>query len=175
MAEDGSSDKAWNMTLVYDPAGELIASYKKIHLFDIDITGKVVANESSRYDAGTEMVAFESEHGVMGRTIRYDIRFELYRALTLAGAWVIFQPSAFTLYTGKDHWGAAHLLSGPSRTRSTWSRRRRSACTRAIRYCFGNAMIVDPWGTAVARARTRVRHHRDRLRGPGQGTPGCCR
>ena len=58
-----------------------------------------------RVAPGNEMVTFETEHAQMGLTICYDIRFpELYRALTLAGAKVIFQPAAFTLYTGKDHW-----------------------------------------------------------------------
>lgn len=155
VATDGSSDKAWNMTLVYDPAGELVATYRKIHLFDIDITGQVAANESSRYDPGTEMVAFESAHGVMGLTICYDIRFpELYRALTLAGARVIFQPSAFTLYTGKDHWEP--LIRARAIENQVYMVSPAQIGVHAgNQYCFGNAMIVDPWGTVLARAPER--------------------
>ena len=150
-----TSDKAWNMTLVYDPAGELVAGYRKIHLFDIDITGKVAANESSRYDPGTEMVTFESAHGMMGLTICYDIRFpELYRALTLAGARVIFQPSAFTLYTGKDHWEP--LIRARAIENQVYMVSPAQIGVHAKdQYCFGNAMIVDAWGIVLARAPER--------------------
>ncbi len=150
-----TGDKAWNMTLVYDPAGELVASYKKIHLFDIDITGKVAANESSRYEAGTEMVTFETEYGQMGLTICYDIRFpELYRALTLAGARVIFQPSAFTLYTGKDHWEP--LIRARAIENQVYMVSPAQIGVHAgSQFCYGNAMIVDPWGTVLARAPER--------------------
>ena len=149
------SDKAWNITLVYDPAGELVATYRKIHLFDIDITGTVSDNESSRYEAGTEMVAFESEHGQFGLTICYDIRFpEVYRALTLAGSRVIFQPSAFTLYTGKDHWEA--LIRARAIENQVYMVSPAQIGVHAgNKTCFGNTMIVDPWGTVLARAPER--------------------
>ena len=123
------SRKAWNTTLLFDPQGELIAQYRKIHLFDIDVSGQVTENESSRFGAGDAMVACETAHGVMGLTICYDIRFpELYRALTLNGARVIFHPSAFTLYTGKDHWEAL-IRARRLKIKSTWFRRRRLAST----------------------------------------------
>lgn len=148
-------DKAWNQTLVYDPAGDLIATYRKIHLFDIDIAGKVAANESSRYDAGVEMVSFESGLGQFGLTICYDIRFpEVYRALTLSGARVIFHPSAFTLYTGKDHWEA--LIRARAIENQVYLVSPAQIGVHAgDQQCFGNTMIVDPWGTVLARAPER--------------------
>ena len=101
----GAQAKVWNTTLIFDPAGEVISEYRKIHLFDIKIDGKVTYEESAFVEPGDEMVTFETEHGNFGLTICYDLRFpELYRALTLGGAQVIFQPAAFALYTGKDHW-----------------------------------------------------------------------
>ncbi len=154
LAVEGSH-KSWNATLVYDPNGELVARYNKIHLFDIDVTGHVADNESSRFEAGTEMVSFETEYGQLGLTICYDIRFpELYRALTLAGATVIFQPAAFTLYTGKDHWEA--LIRARAIENQVYM-----VCPAQFgshppgKQCFGNAMIVDPWGTVLARAPER--------------------
>jgi predicted amidohydrolase len=152
-ADEG--DKAWNRTLLYDRAGELIAEYDKIHLFDIDVTGQVSDNESSRYERGTEMVTCETDHGVMGLTICYDIRFpELYRALTLNGARVIFQPSAFTLYTGKDHWEA--LIRARAIENQVFMVSPAQIGQHGNgKACFGSAMIVDPWGTVLARAPER--------------------
>ena len=149
------SDKAWNQTVVYAPDGALAATYNKIHLFDIDIPGSVSDMESSRYEAGTEMVTFESDYGQMGLTICYDLRFpELFRALTLFGARVIFLPSAFTLYTGKDHWEA--LIRARAIENQVYMVAPAQIGVHAgNKFCFGNTMIVDPWGTVLARAPER--------------------
>lgn len=150
-----TSERIGNTTFVFDPAGELIARYQKIHLFDIHITGQNSYKESARVAPGEEMVTFETEQGNFGLTICYDIRFpELYRALTLAGARVIFHPAAFTLYTGKDHWetliraraieNQVYMVS-PAQIGSHGNGKQ----------CFGSTMIVDPWGTVLARAPER--------------------
>lgn len=150
-----NSHKAWNATLVYGPDGSLLARYNKIHLFDIDITGQVDDNESSRFEAGTDLVTMETPHGCFGLTICYDIRFpELYRALTLAGAQVIFQPSAFTFYTGKDHWEALIRARAIENQVYMVSPAQIGVHGQGKR-CFGSAMIVDPWGTVLARAPER--------------------
>ena len=149
------SERVGNTTLVFDPAGELIARYQKIHLFDIHIAGQNSYKESARVAPGDAMVTFETDQGNFGLTICYDIRFpELYRALTLAGARVIFHPAAFTLYTGKDHWetliraraieNQVYMVS-PAQIGSHGNGKQ----------CFGNTMIVDPWGTVLARAPER--------------------
>lgn len=149
------SQRIGNTTLVFDPTGALIARYQKIHLFDIHIEGQKSYKESARVAPGEEMVTFETEHGNVGLTICYDIRFpELYRALTLAGARVIFHPAAFTLYTGKDHWetliraraieNQVYMVS-PAQIGSHGNGKQ----------CFGSTMIVDPWGTVLARAPER--------------------
>ena len=148
-------DKAWNQTLVYAPNGDLAAIYRKIHLFDINIAGRVSDNESSRYEAGREMVTVETALGRLGLTICYDLRFpELFRALTLAGARVIFLPSAFTLYTGKDHWEA--LIRARAVENQVYMVAPAQVGIHAgNKQCFGNTMIVDPWGTVLARAPER--------------------
>ncbi len=149
------SDRIGNTTFVFDPEGAIIARYQKIHLFDIHIEGQKSYKESARVAPGEEMVTFETEQGSFGLTICYDIRFpELYRALTLAGARVIFHPAAFTLYTGKDHWetliraraieNQVYMVS-PAQIGSHGNGKQ----------CFGNTMIVDPWGTVLARAPER--------------------
>lgn len=148
-------DHIGNTTFVFDPTGALIARYQKIHLFDIHIEGQKSYKESARVAPGEAMVTFETEQGNFGLTICYDIRFpELYRALTLAGARVIFHPAAFTLYTGKDHWetliraraieNQVYMVS-PAQIGSHGNGKQ----------CYGNTMIVDPWGTVLARAPER--------------------
>lgn len=144
-----------NTSVVLDPAGRIVARYRKIHLFDVEAGGRVY-RESAAVAPGDEVVAFDSPWGRMGLCICYDLRFgELHRALALAGAQVIFQPAAFTLYTGKDHWEV--LL----RARAIENQVYVAAPAQIFQHppgnaCFGSAMIVDPWGTVIARAPERV-------------------
>ncbi|MEM8862535.1 MAG: carbon-nitrogen hydrolase family protein, partial [Chloroflexota bacterium] len=147
--------KVGNTTLVYDPQGNLISTYRKIHLFDIDVKGQVSFKESDKFVDGKKMVNFETEYGSMGLTICYDIRFpELYRALTLNGAKVIFHPAAFTLYTGKDHWET--LIRARAIENQVYMVSPAQIGTHGNgNKCFGSTMIVDPWGTVLARAPER--------------------
>ncbi len=149
------SDRIGNTTLVFDPTGAIIARYQKIHLFDIHIAGQKSYKESARVAPGAEMVTFETDQGNFGLTICYDIRFpELYRALTLAGARVIFHPAAFTLYTGKDHWET--LIRARAIENQVYLVSPAQIGTHGKgKQCFGNSMIVDPWGTVLARAPER--------------------
>ena len=149
------SDRIYNTTLVFDPTGEQIANYNKIHLFDIHVEGQSSYKESTRVAPGNEMVTFETEHAQMGLTICYDIRFpELYRALTLAGAKVIFQPAAFTLYTGKDHWET--LIRARAIENQVYMVSPAQIGTHGDgKQCYGSTMIVDPWGSILARAPER--------------------
>ncbi|MEM7114919.1 MAG: carbon-nitrogen hydrolase family protein [Chloroflexota bacterium] len=149
------SDKVANTNLIFDPSGNIIARYDKIHLFDIEIEGQKAYRESDAVNAGQKMVTFETEHGNFGLSICYDIRFpELYRALTFNGARVIFLPAAFTLYTGKDHWET--LIRARAIENQVYM-----VCPAQIgthgngRQCYGSSMIVDPWGTILARAPER--------------------
>jgi len=149
--EDGN-DKCSFTNLVFDPQGEIIAHYRKIHLFDIDIAERASGNESDIANPGKEMVTFETELGQFGLTICYDLRFpELFRSLTLAGARVVFLPAAFTLYTGKDHWET--LIRARAIENQIFMVAPAQIGTYAPgKQCFGSTMIVDPWGTVLARA-----------------------
>ena len=149
------SDRIGNTTVVFDPEGAIVARYQKIHLFDIHIAGQNSYQESARVAPGEEMVTFETEQGNFGLTICYDIRFpELYRALTLAGARVIFHPAAFTLYTGKDHWETLIRARAIENQVYMVSPAQIGSHSNG-KQCFGNTMIVDPWGTVLARAPER--------------------
>jgi len=150
------SNRIANSTLVFDPEGQMIARYDKIHLFDIHIDGQKSYKESAKVQAGEEMVTVETAHGNVGLTICYDIRFpELYRALTLNGAQVVFHPAAFTLYTGKDHWET--LIRARAIENQVYMVSPAQIGTHGNgKQCYGSTMIVDPWGTVVARAPERA-------------------
>jgi predicted amidohydrolase len=144
--------KYGNTTVVFNPAGEIIAKYRKIHLFDIEIPGKVSAKESDSVAPGDEIVTVAIEGITFGLAICYDLRFpELFRLLALHGAEVLCNPAAFTLYTGKDHWevllraraieNQAWMLAA-----AQWGPHEPNAA------CYGRSLVIDPWGTVTAQA-----------------------
>lgn len=148
--------RSYNTTVVIDPAGELVARYRKIHLFDVELSGQPPYRESAAVEAGEAAVVFDTPWSRMGLTICYDLRFgELHRCEALAGARLLWSPAAFTLHTGKDHWEV--LVRARAIENQVFM-----ACPAEIgshsdgaRQSFGSAMIVDPWGTVIARAPER--------------------
>jgi predicted amidohydrolase len=144
-------EKLSNTCVVIDPEGDLVATYRKIHLFDVEVGG-LVYRESEAEEHGEEPVVAEIEDWAVGLTICYDLRFpELYRVLALEGALLATVPAHFTLYTGKDHW---HLLL---RARAVENGLYVAAPaqvgeTGIGRPSYGRSLIVDPWGTVLAQA-----------------------
>jgi len=162
----------FNTSVLFDPHGHIVARYRKIHLFDVDIREHVTIRESDTRVGGADIVTAPTELGMVGMSVCYDLRFpELYRRLTLSGAEVITVPSAFTFPTGAAHWEV--LL----RARAIENQVYVIAPDQIGRspsgvLDFGNSMIVDPWGTVLARAADREtiifaeidRDHQDRVR-----------
>jgi deaminated glutathione amidase len=144
-------EKLSNTSLVFDPEGELVATYRKIHLFDVDVGGHRY-RESDAEEPGEEPVVARLEGWPIGLTVCYDLRFpELYRILALEGAELVTVPAHFTLYTGKDHW---HVLL---RARAIENQNYVAAAaqigeTIPGKPSYGRSLIVDPWGTVVAQA-----------------------
>lgn len=141
-----------NTSVLYGPDGGRLASYQKMHLFDVDIPGGLTIKESSTIAPGDRLVVAKTELGALGLTICYDLRFpEVYRALRDQGAEMISVPSAFTMTTGKDHW---HVLLRARAIETQcwvfapgqWGRHD----AKGQRHSYGHSMIVDPWGTIVA-------------------------
>ena len=96
--------RASNTTLVFDPQGNRVSTYRKIHMFDIDVEG-AEARESAANKPGDQLVLSEIAGWPVGLTICYDLRFpEQYRELALAGAEAFMVPAGFTMATGRDHW-----------------------------------------------------------------------
>src|SRR4051812_8697337 len=140
-----------NTCCVFAPDGSLAAVYRKIHLFDVEVGGKVY-RESDAEERGDEPVIADVDGWGTGLSVCYDLRFpELYRVLALEGAELLTVPANFTLATGKDHW---HVLL---RARAIESQCYVLAAAqvggpRPERPSYGHSLVVDPWGTIVAEA-----------------------
>jgi predicted amidohydrolase len=140
--------RVFNTSVVVDPTGELLARYRKIHLFDVDLPGAVL-RESASVAPGSEVVVAKLPQCTLGLSVCYDVRFpELYRALVDLGSTVLLVPAAFTVPTGRDHWEI--LL----RARAIESQCFVIAAAQwgdhgKTRKSYGRALIVDPWGTVL--------------------------
>ena len=144
-------EKLSNTSLVFDPDGSLVAAYRKIHLFDVEVGGHVY-RESDAEEPGEEPVVADVEGWPIGLSVCYDVRFpELYRVLALEGAELATVPAHFTLHTGKDHW---HVLL---RARAIENQFYVAAAaqigeTMAGKPSYGRSIVVDPWGVVLAQA-----------------------
>lgn len=143
--------KARNTSVLFGPDGERIAVYRKIHLFDVDLADGSRFRESDVVEPGTEVVVARTALAKFGLSICYDLRFpELYRQLSVRGAEVLLVPSAFTMLTGKDHWEV--LLRARAIENTAWLiAPAQSGQHGNKRASYGHSMIIDPWGTVVAR------------------------
>lgn len=152
-----AGERLYNTSLVFSPAGEELARYRKIHLFDITTPDGQGYKESATYGAGEDVVTCMAGGTRIGLAICYDLRFpELFLKLRRAGAELIILPAAFTLQTGKDHWEV--LLRARAIETQCWIAA--PACTGAhqegssgeTRFTYGHSLIADPWGHVVAKA-----------------------
>jgi predicted amidohydrolase len=144
-------EKLSNTSVVFDSGGQIVAVYRKIHLFDVEVGG-VVYRESEAEEPGEEPVVAEVEGWRIGLTVCYDVRFpELYRILALGGAHLVTVPAHFTTPTGKDHW---HVLL---RARAIENQLYVAAAaqigeTLPGKPAYGRSLIADPWGLVLAQA-----------------------
>ena len=142
--------KLSNTSTLFAPSGEMVAVYRKIHLFDVKVSEDKEYLESATIAPGDEVVTAKAGTATLGLSVCYDVRFpELYRLLALAGAEVLAVPAAFTLQTGKDHWEVllrARAIENQAfvLAPAQWGRKADGRRT------YGRSMIVDPWGTVIA-------------------------
>lgn len=141
-----------NTALVFNPDGDLIAKYSKIHMFDVVLDGVATYEESATVAPGDEIVTFDMDGLRVGLAICYDLRFpELFRILALHGADVIVLPAAFTMTTGKDHWEV--LIRARAIESGVYMVAPGQVGTDGNgKWCYGRSLIVDPWGTVLATA-----------------------
>jgi predicted amidohydrolase len=149
-----AGDKAANRAFLIDASGDIVASYDKIHLFDVDLANGERWRESNAYAGGNRAVLAQTPWGLLGVTICYDLRFpQLYRALAEAGAGVLTIPSCFTRQTGEAHW---HVLQ---RARAIENGAFVIAAAQGGKHedgreTYGHSLIVDPWGRVLAEGGT---------------------
>ncbi|MCA0011158.1 carbon-nitrogen hydrolase family protein [Mesorhizobium sp. B292B1B] len=144
--------KLANRALLFGPDGATLASYDKIHMFDVDLDNGESWRESATYEPGTEAVVTALEGAKLGFAVCYDLRFpQLFRAEALAGADLLSVPAAFTRQTGEAHW---HVLL---RARAIENGAYVVAAAQGGlhedgRETYGHSLIVDPWGRVIAEA-----------------------
>lgn len=160
-----SNRKVYNRSIICDTTGKIIASYNKIHLFDVSLSSDETYRESDTVEPGdlkptvctlsSERLGTNTQEPFnvnLGMSICYDLRFpELFRELTNLGAEIIFVPAAFTQPTGKAHWEVllraraienSLFIVAPAQTGTHGSNRK----------THGHAMIIDPWGNVLSDA-----------------------
>ncbi|ACE99162.1 Deaminated glutathione amidase [Rhodopseudomonas palustris] len=150
LALRASPDRAVNRSFLIGPDGAILASYDKIHMFDIDLGNGESYRESANYQPGETAVISDLPWGRIGLTICYDVRFPaLYRALAESGASFLAVPAAFTKPTGEAHW---HVLL---RARAIENgcfvfAAAQGGLHENKRETFGHSLIIDPWGKVLA-------------------------
>lgn len=144
--------KVANRAFLIDPAGDIVARYDKIHLYDVDLPNGESWRESRTYTGGAIAVAADIPGVRLGLTICYDIRFPyLYRALAEAGAGLLTAPACFTRQTGEAHWVVLHRARAIE-TGSFMMSAAQAGRHEDGRETFGHSIIVDPWGRVLAEA-----------------------
>jgi predicted amidohydrolase len=146
--EDG---KAANREILITPAGEIAATYDKLHMFDVDLPTGETARESETYEPGDRACVVDLDGARLGLSICYDIRFPaLYRALAQAGAEVLTVPAAFTRPTGEAHWEVL-LRARAIETGSFVIAPAQGGRHEDGRGTWGRSMVVGPWGEVLGR------------------------
>jgi deaminated glutathione amidase len=143
--------KPFNTSVLIGPDGADLATYRKVHMFDVD-AGGVSYRESEHEQPGSELVTAPVGGLTLGLSVCYDLRFpELFRILALRGAKLVALPSAFTSATGCDHWEV--LLRARAIENQVFVLAPNQVGTAPPHYdSFGHSAIVDPWGTVLALA-----------------------
>ena len=144
--------KLYNTSYLFDKEGNIRAKHRKMHLFDIDVKGKITFKESDVLTAGDSFTIAETDFGKIGIGICYDIRFpELARVMVENGALILFYPGAFNMTTGPAHWEL--LFRSRALDNQVFCVGVAPALNKDASYhSFGHSIIASPWGEIIAEA-----------------------
>jgi deaminated glutathione amidase len=152
MAERAASGKFHNTSVVIGPSGSVVATYRKVHLFDVAVTGEVSSRESDAVEAGEDLVVASIDGATLGLSICFDVRFgALYRRLAGAGASILAIPAAFSAPTGRAHWHV--LVRARAIENHAFVVAAAQATTASPFPTYGHSLIVNPWGEILAEGR----------------------
>ena len=147
---DKSPSNVYNASILYNSLGEFVASYYKIHLFDVDVTDSEAYRESDYFYPGEQTVVAETPAGRLGMSICYDVRFpELYRNLLDQGAEIICVPSMFTAITGAAHWEPLLKARAIENQCYILAAGQSGYHNDTGRLSYGHSMIINPWGDTL--------------------------
>ena len=155
--QSGDPARPFNTSLLLEPDGRVVSTYRKVHLFDVDLPDGTKLLESAATSAGDEPNVNEISGRAggpvsLGMTICYDLRFpELYRKLGERGVRIVTVPAAFTLTTGKDHWHVLLRARAIENQVFVLAPAQHGRHPRG-RQTYGKSLIVDPWGDVLAQA-----------------------
>ena len=150
LEEDGEGIQSiYNTAVLFDNKGKLLGKHRKMHLFDIDVKGKIYFKESDTLSAGNEFTVIETELTTFGIGICYDVRFvELSRIMALNGAQILIFPGAFNLTTGPAHWEI--LFRSRALDNQVYAIGVAPALDKDASYnSFGHSIAVNPWGEII--------------------------
>ncbi|GAB1602057.1 omega-amidase NIT2-like isoform X2 [Argonauta hians] len=140
----------YNTCPIFNPSGEMIAQHKKVHLFDIDIPGKITFQESKILKPGDTLTTFDTPFCKIGVGICYDIRFaEMAQIYAKRGCKLLLYPGAFNMTTGPAHWEL--LQRGRALDNQLYVATASPArCQSASYHAWGHSTVVSPWGEVVS-------------------------
>lgn len=148
------NNKLFNTSTVWGPQGNLIATFRKLHLFDIDIPGGITFKESDALTAGNDLAIIHVKDFKIGLGICYDIRFEeLAKLYRLKGCNMLIYPGAFNMKTGPLHWEL--LARSRANDNQCYTALISPARDETAQYvAWGHSMVVNPWGEILKTAST---------------------
>ena len=151
---DDADGRFANRSFMISPAGEIVARYDKIHMFDVNVSATETYRESAGYRPGTHAAMAQTPFGTVGLSICYDLRFAgLYRRLAQAGAEILLVPSAFSATTGKAHWETllrARAIETGAFVLAAAQTGAHGGGSGAWRHTHGHSLAVAPWGEVIA-------------------------
>ncbi len=149
--EIDDNGKIYNSSYIFDNKGQLIGKHRKVHLFDIDVKGKITFKESDVLTPGSNITTFDTPWGKFGVMICYDIRFpEFTRLMALKGVKAVFVPAAFNMTTGPAHWELSFRCRALDNQIYMFgiSPARDENCSYVA---YGNTIAVNSWGEVIGR------------------------
>lgn len=151
MPEPYNDNKYYAASHLFNAQGELVASYNKMHLFDVTVDDSTASyRESDFTQAGNEVVVVDSPFGKIGLTVCYDLRFStLYTQLVRQGAEIILVPSAFTVVTGQAHWQPL-LAARAIETQCYVIAAAQYGAHENGRQTYGHSIVLSPWGDTLS-------------------------